>query len=359
MAQRGIQSIEFVVKPREDLFLEGSIRTLPRVLKNEQYPCQMQKNQTFSCLFRHYAKHNGLRKEDLVFYFVDELLPDEMPETVHLMQYDEIWVEHRKPTTMKSPAENICQLYFDQLRTCLLNGDHADVTFIFGSSKEEIVAHKAILSARSEYFRAMFRRGGLAESTENVVEVSIHSIVTFKRMLEFIYTQHILELDTCPVLEVVKLMMLANEYLLDDLKKMCETVAAKNISDDNVGKMTLLCEKVSASELREACRTYVLKNLATLRENVIFRQSVTESPELALLLMDALPEHAIKKRRLDNGDGSSGNGGIDSATSNSFTIRNGTNDFLNLNTGAQHSNIQSEDLSSTNTIWPHENNDVW
>jgi hypothetical protein len=23
----------------------------------------MQKNQSFSCLFRHYAKHNGLRKE--------------------------------------------------------------------------------------------------------------------------------------------------------------------------------------------------------------------------------------------------------------------------------------------------------
>ena len=29
----------------------------------EPYPCQMQKNQTFSCLFRHYAKHNGLKKE--------------------------------------------------------------------------------------------------------------------------------------------------------------------------------------------------------------------------------------------------------------------------------------------------------
>lgn len=29
----------------------------------ENYPCQMQKSQTFSCLFRHYAKHNGLRKE--------------------------------------------------------------------------------------------------------------------------------------------------------------------------------------------------------------------------------------------------------------------------------------------------------
>lgn len=64
----------------------------------------MQKNQNFSCLFRHYAKHNGLKKEgcefmfifvilfvelsfylDLIFSFVEELLPDQTPETVHLM----------------------------------------------------------------------------------------------------------------------------------------------------------------------------------------------------------------------------------------------------------------------------------
>lgn len=79
---------------------------MPSVFTGEAYPCQMQKNQTFSCLFRHYAKHNGLCKDgmhdlwchllvdeadqsrssaDLVFSFVDELLPDQSPETVHLM----------------------------------------------------------------------------------------------------------------------------------------------------------------------------------------------------------------------------------------------------------------------------------
>lgn len=68
----------------------GGVRTIPRVLAGEGYPCQMQKNQTFSCLFRHYAKHNGLRKDDLVFYFVNELHPDEMPEVVHLMPFDEV-----------------------------------------------------------------------------------------------------------------------------------------------------------------------------------------------------------------------------------------------------------------------------
>jgi hypothetical protein len=63
----------------------------------------MQKTQNFSCLFRHYAKHNGLSKEgctysinnetfiiilqqlDLIFTFVDELQNDQTPESVHLM----------------------------------------------------------------------------------------------------------------------------------------------------------------------------------------------------------------------------------------------------------------------------------
>lgn len=92
-AQRQSNSIEFIVKPREDLYLEGSVRTLPRVSKGkwtyycfilfylittlnsflgEPYPCQMQKNQTFSCLFRHYAKHNGLKKEGRVRFKYDK-----------------------------------------------------------------------------------------------------------------------------------------------------------------------------------------------------------------------------------------------------------------------------------------------
>jgi hypothetical protein len=56
----------------------------------------MQKNQTFSCLFRHYAKYNGLREDDLVFEFTDELQSEQSPESVHLMPLDEIWVYHKK-----------------------------------------------------------------------------------------------------------------------------------------------------------------------------------------------------------------------------------------------------------------------
>eukprot|EP01035_Chromulina_nebulosa_P018732 gene18732-24496_t len=166
-APRQTSAIEFVVVPQEDLFLEGGVRKLFRVPKGTSYPCQMQKNQTFSCLFRHYAKHNGLRKEDLTFFFVDELQQEQTPETVHLMTQDEIWVHHRKKPENNKKKEINASLYTEHFRNILNDRMHSDVKFLVGVDKVEVYGHKAILSARSEYFNAMFRKGGLFESSQS------------------------------------------------------------------------------------------------------------------------------------------------------------------------------------------------
>ena len=42
--------------------------------------------------------------------------------------------------------------------------EHKDVTFVVGPCKEHVKAHKAILVARGEYFRGLFRKGGMRES---------------------------------------------------------------------------------------------------------------------------------------------------------------------------------------------------
>lgn len=74
---------------------------------------------------------------------------------------------------------------------------HADVTFVVGDSKEVVRCHKAILCARSEYFLAMFRVGGMSESTKNEIEVKGHDKETFDRMTEYIYTNGVSGLDSC------------------------------------------------------------------------------------------------------------------------------------------------------------------
>jgi hypothetical protein len=247
----------------------------------------MQKNQTFSCLFRHYAKHNGLRKEDLAFYFVDELLPDQMPETVHLMPQDEIWVELRKPPEVQKEQELDAEKFPEQFRSLLESGDHSDVTFIVGDLREEVCAHKAILSARSEYFKAMFRKGGMAESTQSIVEIGGHDKQTFSKMLEHIYTDTVANLESCSPNDVMTLLQMANEFCLDELQRLCEHAASKVLSFDNIGRFMLMSSKFGASELRDACKKYVREHGTTLRSDDKFRLEIEEFPQLGLLLFDA------------------------------------------------------------------------
>lgn len=294
-------SIEFIVRPKQDLHLEGTLRRIPRVIKGEAYPCQMQKTQNFSCLFRHYAKHNGLRKEDLIFTFVDELQPDQTPESVHLMPQDEILVEHRNSEVNeqeKLPNPEI--LFFsDQFRVLLETGIHSDVTFRVGEDKELIFAHKAILSARSEYFNAMFREGGMCESIQNTPINITYEPTAFRRMLEFIYTNHVQDIHTCSGNEVISLLVLSNEYLLQELRQLCETNASKLISLENIGRFMLLSQENNASVLRRACAGFVDENKIVLAQDAGFRQEIENCPELGLILFElSVP------RGLDNNDSS-------------------------------------------------------
>jgi len=298
-------SIEFIVKPKDDLYLEGSLRKLPRVSKGDAYPCQMQKSQNFSCLFRHYAKHNGLRKDDLIFSFVDELLPDQTPETVHLMPQDEIWVEHRDAKKNKEDTKELVpalSTYAEQFRTMLESGMHSDVKFIVGEEKVEIPAHRVVLSARSSYFNAMLsENNSMCESRLGIIRTEQHEPAVFRRMLEFIYTNFVRDLATAPPGEVIALLMLANEYLLDDLRKLCEKVATTIISFDNIGRLLLLSAGHNASALREACAEFVREHKLELAQDVNFRQDIELNPELGLLLFEtSLPKRAISGDDEDN-----------------------------------------------------------
>ena len=137
---------------------------------------------------------------------------------------------------MELKAEPEVQFYSDQFRGLLESGSLTDVEFLVGegsssplsitssspsssnnaSECELIRAHRAILSARSEYFHAMFREGGMLESRSSGEPIRIPSTdaATFRRMLEFLYTNTVRDLTHCGASELMALLTLANEYLL-------------------------------------------------------------------------------------------------------------------------------------------------
>jgi hypothetical protein len=86
------EHVEFSVRAAEDLYLEGSLKTIRRVTADTNYSCLMLKTQRFSSLFRHYAKYHGLRKDDLQYHFVNVLKNDDTPESVQLQRNDVIIV---------------------------------------------------------------------------------------------------------------------------------------------------------------------------------------------------------------------------------------------------------------------------
>lgn len=264
----------------------------------------MQKPQSFSSMFRHYAKHNGLDKTTLRFFFVEELENDETPETVALMPHDIIYVTHTVSVTPPITEPHKCQLA-DCLGTLLVEdtNDLADVTFRVGPDDEfELVrAHKAILCARSTYFAAMFRADGLMESRAQEVRISEHSVLAFKKVLEFIYTSHVKSIKDDTFENIFDVICLASEYMLNDLQCLCENTIMEGINPKNVCQcFTFATKKFCSPVLQAYCQDFVVANIEVLRADENFRSMVADSPSLALVLVDFVSGNHKKRKRLPN-----------------------------------------------------------
>lgn len=181
---------------------------------------------------------------------------------------DEIWVEHRiQPTPKIAEAPAIISNSFSkQFRVLLEKSTHSDITFIVGENKEKFHVHKAILSARSSYFEAMFRPGGMSESSEVEIEIGRHDKDSFKRMMEFIYTGEINDLDACSSAEIISLLEISHQYLLEELASIAEKAACKIVKQENIGKFMLLCATYNTLLLRDVCKRFVCVHGTKLRQ---------------------------------------------------------------------------------------------
>lgn len=89
--------------------------------------------------------------------------------------------------------------YFGQFESLIGNPLLSDVRFVFERSGQIVHAHKAILIARSEYFRTMFASGLSEESSDEIVLSDEDDDPTaFLAMLRFVYTG-VLAVEVDPV----------------------------------------------------------------------------------------------------------------------------------------------------------------
>eukprot|EP01124_Arcella_intermedia_P028318 TRINITY_DN5728_c0_g1_i1.p1 TRINITY_DN5728_c0_g1~~TRINITY_DN5728_c0_g1_i1.p1 ORF type:complete len:406 (+),score=118.67 TRINITY_DN5728_c0_g1_i1:1006-2223(+) len=151
---------------------------------------------------------------------------------------------------------------------------------------DEIYAHKAILSSRSDRWRAMFL-AGFVESRQDVIDTPIRAPV-FLSLLKFVYTD---ELDVNPE-DSVELLMASNEFGLPRLKQLCEEFVERGIDVDNVAWLFEIADQNDCHQLKkftfyfllkefdEVCKTETYANLTpqTLEQISLLRKPKDNKP---------------------------------------------------------------------------------
>ncbi|ESW17954.1 hypothetical protein PHAVU_006G001300 [Phaseolus vulgaris] len=166
----------------------------------------------------------------------------------------------------------------------------SDITFlvegkIFYANKDRLVS--------SSVFQTMFEAEYFEKETKQAVIPNIKWDV-FKLMMRFIYTGTVdVKLD-----DAKDLLRAADQYLLQDLKLICERVIAKSISPENVSLLLDLSEDFSANTLKNACILYMLEKFDRLHSKrwyyTMLHRIVPDIDTLfsTLLIMDQSNEDA-------------------------------------------------------------------
>eukprot|EP00934_Nitzschia_sp_Nitz4_P008318 Nitzschia sp. Nitz4//scaffold290_size23356//6768//7963//NITZ4_008487-RA/size23356-augustus-gene-0.34-mRNA-1//-1//CDS//3329546090//8308//frame0 len=329
----GNDHVEFTVKAEEDLYLVGSESTIRRVTAETNYSCLMLKGQRFSSLFRHYAKYHGLRKEDLEYYFVNPLGNEDTPESVQLQRGDTIMVrKRRKPEPPEVAADD--DEFWRDMRVLLADEEHMDVAFVVhqdGNSSSDVEvkpgeelpvgsvlirAHKCVLTARSEYFKAHFRKAAdrkaagisFSESNENTIVVEPEFGPNhIQHLIEFIYTNRVMSIHSVQTDDLLTLLHLSDKWLLRDLKRIVEHELIRNhMSVHNVARMYGATEDFNAQRLARACIEFIMANLRQVAGSSMFEEEMKNYPKLCIPIMkaaaDMIPEGPVhKKQRTEHG----------------------------------------------------------
>jgi len=328
------EHVEFTVKAEEDLYLSGSENTIRRVTAETNYSCLMLKTQRFSSLFRHYAKYHGLRKDDLEYYFVNPLENEDTPETVQLQRGDTIMVrKRRKPEPPEVAADD--EEFFRDMRDLLDDEEHMDAIFMVQpidnnmdteeseveaetSNTIEIRAHKCILTARTDYFKALFRKNAASssssdsnksdkiafrESGECTIKVDpSFSPEHINFMLEFIYTNRIQKIRSISTEDLLCILHLSDIWLLRDLKRLVEhELIRHHMYVHTVARMYGATEDFNAKRLSQACIEFIMSNLRQVTGNTTFEEEMKNYPHLCIPVLKAaaemIPEGPVHKKQ--------------------------------------------------------------
>jgi len=145
--------------------------------------------------------------------------------------------------------------------------------------EEVFYCHRNILSARSPVFSAMFQADMIENRSQKVIIRDVEKSV-FSEMLRFIYTGKVSS-DESFKSQARKILIAADKYQLELLKKLCEAHLVSTLDSSNCVELLLLGDLHQAANLKMAALDSISMNLASLIKTDVYKDLHKQHPELA------------------------------------------------------------------------------
>ncbi|XP_043479836.1 speckle-type POZ protein-like isoform X1 [Leptopilina heterotoma] len=166
----------------------------------------------------------------------------------------------------------------ENIENLLDNEDFKDVTF--NVEDEKFTAHKNILAIRSSVFAAMFMNK-MSEGLTSVVEIDDIKPAIFQKMMIFIYTDRVENLDE----SAFELLYVAEKYQLEKLKNLCIRSLNVNLSLETVIKSFEIADLYSIEKLKDKCLKFISQEIDEIIERKEFQELIQSRPFIWLQIL--------------------------------------------------------------------------
>ncbi|XP_049946893.1 ankyrin-3-like [Schistocerca serialis cubense] len=187
----------------------------------------------------------------------------------------------------------------EDLGALLDAGDGAVVTLLAGDTR--LVAHRAVLAARSPVFADMFRRVTVEGSSNQLVHSDTEGPV-MRQVLAYLYTLQVPQLPSM----APKLLVAADKYGLSVLKAHCEQQVASQLSIETAAATGVLAIRHSANRLKQAAIVFIKSHLLHVVATQGWGEAVVNDPQTVVQLTHLIAETPTDTSTPSAGEGRTG-----------------------------------------------------
>lgn len=156
--------------------------------------------------------------------------------------------------------------------------------------------HKCILMCRSPKFQAMFS-AEMIESVKGIIRLKDTDDVLFEKLLQWIYSGNVVMPEH--VNDVCKLMIMADEYFLNDLKMRCEEDIISKLNYENLTDLMVISPSLplTGDSLITECLELFVKEYPKIKDTPDLENKIVSVPGLMIRLFNRFYTISKKARK--------------------------------------------------------------